>query len=587
MRIRAGADHDISESMLHFFDRFPSPFPTLRHLPPGSILQDLTAGLVLAAIALPGQLATARLAGLPPEIGLLAFAGGVIGYAIFGSNRFLSVGADTTTAPIFGGGLAAIAAGSSIPTGELAGLLALMVGVLLLAAGVIRAGWVADLLSIPVTAGFMAGISVHIAIYQLPVLLGISASGDTIFELLRAVWIGLPQTNPMVLLLGLSVFGASLALGKLAPKFRGALLAVIASAGAVAAFGLEARGVGVLGVVHAEIPLIGIPHAHDFLAVTRLAPLAFTVAMVCMMQTGAVVREFPSVAGKDDHVSPSFIGVGMGCIVAGLLGAFPVNASPPSTAMVAAAGAKSQAAGLFAVSVVILLVVFFGFLLAYVPQAALAGVLLTVAIRIVRLNEMRDILRRSPGEFALVAAAAMLVIALPIENGMLLAIVLSLLHSLFIVARPKTHELARAPGTTIWWPPEHGKPGEQVPGVLVFAPSASIQFTNARFVCRRLNEAAASRPDLHLVVIEASGVTDIDFTGAQVTIQTIQDLQADGIIVALARLSAERAQVQAVQTGLLAAVGADHIFQSVEDAVRALVTNPLLPLPEGSARPPR
>ena len=558
--------------MLRFFDRFPSLFPSVRALPLGWLASDLSAGLGLAAIALPGQLAAAKLAGLPPEVGLLAFAGGVVGYAIFGPNRFLSVGADTTTAPIFASGLAAIAAGTAIPYGELAGILALMVGVLLVAAGAIRAGWVADLLSIPVTAGFMAGISVHIVVHQLPALLGISATGETTFDLLRAVWTALPRTNPMVLLLGASVFGASVLSGKITPKFPGTLLAVVASAVAVAVFGLEARGVGVLGVVHAKILWLGIPPAHDFRAVTRLAPLAFTVAMVCMMQTGAVVREFPSLPGKDDHVSPSFIGVGMGCIVAGLLGAFPVNASPPSTAMVAAAGAKSQAAGLFAVGVVILLVVFFGFLLAYVPQAALAGVLLTVAVRIVRLNEMRDILRRSPGEFALVVAAAMLVITLPIENGMLLAIVLSLLHSLFIVARPKTHELARAPGTTIWWPPEHGKPGEHVPGVLVFAPSAPMHFTNVRFVCRLLSEAAAARPDLLLVVIEASGVTDIDFTGAQVTIQTIQGLQANGVVVALARLSAERAQLQAMRTGLLAAVGAGHVFLSVEDAVRALVT---------------
>jgi MFS superfamily sulfate permease-like transporter len=286
--------------------------------------------------------------------------------------------------------------------------------------------------------------------------------------------------------------------------------------------------------------------------------------MVCMMQTAAVVREFPSTPDKDEHVSPSFFGVGLGCILSGVLGAFPVNASPPSTAMMQAAGARSQAAGLFAVGAVILLVVFFGSLLAYVPQAALAGVLLTVAVRIFRLNEIHEIFRQSPGEFAI------LVIALPIENGMLLAIVLSLFHSLFIIARPKTNELARAPGTTVWWPPEHGQAGEHVPGVLVFAPSAPINFTNARFVCRQLREMASARPGLRLVVIEASGVTDIDFTGAQVVIQTVRELQADGIDVALARLSAERAHLQAARTGLLQAVGADHVFLSVEDAVRAL-----------------
>jgi SulP family sulfate permease len=445
-----------------------------------------------------------------------------------------------------------------------------MVGVLLLAAGAIRAGWVADLLSVPVTAGFLAGISVHIGIRQLPALLGIDASGETIFGLLRAVWTELPQLNPIVLLLGAGVFGVSVLGARMAPRFPGALLAVVASAVAVASFGLQARGVGVLGAVPAHIPWLGIPPASDMRALAQLAPLAFTVAMVCMMQTAAVVREFPSTPDKDEHVSPSFFGVGLGCILSGVLGAFPVNASPPSTAMMQAAGARSQAAGLFAVGAVILLVVFFGSLLAYVPQAALAGVLLTVAVRIFRLNEIHEIFRQSPGEFAIVVIAAILVIALPTENGMLLAIVLSLFHSLFIIARPQTNELARAPGTTVWWPPEHGQAGEHVPGVLVFAPSAPINFTNARFVCRQLREMASARPGLRLVVIEASGVTDIDFTGAQVVIQTVRELQADGIDVALARLSAERAHLQAVRTGLLQAVGADHVFLSVEDAVRAL-----------------
>ena len=466
--------------MVSFVTRLPPLFPTLRGLSAGALAHDLPAGLVLAAIALPGQLATAKLAGLPAEAGLFAFLGAIAGYAILGTNRFVSVGADTTTAPIFASGLAAIVATTGLPYGEMASVLATMVGVILLLAGLLRAGWIADLLSIPVTAGFLAGISVHIAVHQLPTLLGVPTVDGNIAEQLRGIWSELPQSDPVVLALGL------------------------------------------------------------------------------------------------------------GCVLSGLLGAFPVNASPPSTAMVAAAGARSQFAGLFAVGTILLLVVFLGFLLAYVPQAALAGVLLTVAVRILRLDEIRDILARSLGEFALVAAAAILVIALPIQDGMLLAIVLSLLHSLYILARPKTNELARAPGTTIWWPPEAGQAGEHIPGVLVFAPAAPIHFTNARFICRQLSDTALAKPGLKLVVIDASAVSDIDYTGAQIVGQTIRNLQSAGMTVALARLSAERAEHQAERTGLLDAVGADHVFRSVEDAVRALAPNASpAPPPERSAHPPR
>ena len=574
--------------MVSFVTRLPPLFPTLRGLSASALSHDVPAGLVLAAIALPGQLATAKLAGLPAEAGLFAFVGAIVGYAILGSNRFVSVGADTTTAPIFASGLAAIVTATGLPYGEMASVLATMVGIILLLAGVLRAGWIADLLSIPVTAGFLAGISVHIAVHQLPTLLGVPVVEGNIFEQLRGIWSELPQANPVVLAIGLGVFLASTLCGRRAPRFPGALLAIAVTAAAVALLGLDAKGVATLGPVNLHHPWLVVLPTHDMRAIGRLVPLSFTVAMVCMMQTAAVVREFPSTPGTDEHVSPSFFGVGLGCVLSGLLGAFPVNASPPSTAMVAAAGARSQFAGLFAVGVILLLVVFLGFLLAYVPQAALAGVLLTVAVRIFRLDEIRDIFARSLGEFALVAAAAILVIALPIQDGMLLAIVLSLLHSLYILARPKTNELARAPGTTIWWPPEAGQAGEHIPGVLVFAPAAPIHFTNARFICRQLSDAALARTDLKLVVIDASAVSDIDYTGAQIVSQTIRNLQLAGMTVALARLSAERAERQAERTGLLDAVGGDHVFRSVEDAVRALATNASPKPPhERSAHPPR
>jgi MFS superfamily sulfate permease-like transporter len=549
-------------------------FPSMHGMPSGWLAHDLPAGLVLAATALPTQLATARLAGLPPETGLLAFAAGTVGYMIFGSNRHMVVGADSTIAPIFAGGLAVLVAGTGLPYGELAVMLSLMVGVVLLAAGAMQAGWVADLLSIPVTSGFLAGISVHIAVLQLPTLLGIPPAGDTMLQRVQAILAHLPETNPLVLLIGAGVLVASLLSERLAPRFPGGLLAIAAAALAVVTLGLPAHGVAVLGAIHATAPSPALPSWSDARDMARLVPLAFIVTVVCMMQSAAVVRAFSSSPAGEEHVSPSFMGVGMGCVLAGALGAFPVNASPPLTSIAIDSGAKSQASGLFAVLAIALLVIFGGFLLAYVPQAALAGVLLTVAIRIFRLREIVRILRQSRGEFALAVAAALLVVVLPIESGMLLAIVLSLSHSLYMVARPLCDELARAPGTTVWWPARAGEAGEHLPGVLVFAPAAPLNFTNARFICRRLAHSAAAKPGLALVVIEASGVTDIDYTGAQLVIQTLANFRAAGVAVALARLSAERASDQAERTGLLAEVGRDRVFLTVEDAVRALLVTP-------------
>jgi MFS superfamily sulfate permease-like transporter len=207
--------------------------------------------------------------------------------------------------------------------------------------------------------------------------------------------------------------------------------------------------------------------------------------------------------------------------------------------------------------------------LAFVPQAALAGILLAVAMRLVRTVEMVRIARCGGIEIALVALSAVLVIALPIETGMLGAIVLSLLHSVAMVARPPCVELARAPGTTVWWPP-HGEAGEHVPGVLVFAPGGPLNFTSAAFVRNRLREAIAHGGVLRLVVIEASGVSEIDYTGSVILQDVIANLRSQGTEVALARLSGERAQLQAERSGLLAALGAGHVFHTVEEAVRTI-----------------
>src|SRR5262249_14576510 len=229
-----------------------------------------------------------------------------------------------------------------------------------------------------------------------------------------------------------------------------------------------------------------------------------------------------------------------------LMGSFAVDASPPSTAIVRESGGRSQLASITAVGLMIALVVLASGLTAYLPRAALSGILIYIALRIFRLGAMIRIYRRGGREVLLATASAALVVALPIETGMLLAIVLSFLHSLYIVARPHCVELAKVPGSTVWWPPSGAEKGEHTPGVLVFAPAAPLNFTNAAQICGKIKSAiAAQRQPLKLLVIEASGIIDIDYTGSQILQGAIVDLRAKGISVALARLSDARAQVQA------------------------------------------
>jgi MFS superfamily sulfate permease-like transporter len=527
-------------------------------------MQDALAGLLLAAIAIPEQLATARLAGMPAEAGLFAFAAGGIGFALFGTNRFLSAGADSTIAPIFAGALLTMAATGSPRYVALVMLLSLMVGAILVLAGLLRAGWVADLLSVPMVTGFLAGVAVHIVVGQLPVVLGVAPPSGPLLSQCVALWDLLPRTN----FWALGIAGVVLAITRMSavwlPKLPGALLALVAVSGAVAAFHPP---VDMLTALNPAMPVLAMPSLSD---VYHLMPLALIVAVVCMMQTAAVLRAYPSQPEGPLHVARDFAGIGAGNVLAGLAGGFPVNASPPRTAVVAESGGGSQWAGIAAIALAMVLLFWGGGLMAWLPHAALGGILIGVAMHVLRVNEIARIARRGGSEILLVAASAALVVALPIQTGMILGIVLSLLHGFYIVARPRCLILARAVGTTIWWPP-HDAPSETVPGVLVFAPAAPINFTNASFIRGELKAAIekAAAP-VKLVVIDASAVIDIDYTGARALADYIVFLRAKGIDLALARLSAERARAQATRTGLLEAFGNDHVFLSVEDAIRGI-----------------
>ena len=549
-------------------------FASLRGYRIGWLPRDIVAGVMLAAIAIPGQLATARLAGMPPETGLYAFAAGSLAFAAFGANRFMSVAADSTIAPIFAGGLAAMVVVDAPHYGELVTLLAFMVGAILVAVGLLRAGWLATLLSIPVTTGFLAGISIHIIVGELPILLGISAEkGHLLLRLLHILG-RLGEANPYALALGAGVLVVTLSTARISSKVPGALIGVVGAGAVVALFHLQTRGVSLMGVLSVTLPHLALPSLPATEELGHLVPLALVVAMVCIMQTSAVASTFPSEKGQPDNVSRDFAGVGVGSIIAGLIGTFPVDSSPPSTAIVVESGGNSQIASITAVALTIGLAVLAAGLMAYVPHAALSGILVYIALKIFRLDEMIRIYRQGGLEILLVAASGGLVVALPIESGMLLAIVLSFVHSLYAVARPYCAELARVPGSTVWWPPSRDEQSEHVPGVLVFATAAPLTFTNAQYISDQIMTAIANaKAPVKLLVIEASGMIDIDYTGSQILQRTIVRLRSRCIEVAIARLSDKQAQLEANRTGLVAALGPDRVFKSVEEAVRRIGPN--------------
>ena len=289
---------------------------------------------MLAAIAIPGQLATARLAGMPAQTGLYAFAAGSFAFAALGANRFMSVAADSTIAPIFAGGLTSIAVVGSAHYTEMATLLALLVGIILVAIGLLRAGWLATLLSIPVTTGFLAGIAIHIIVGELPTMLGVAGWHGHLLGRVVHVFGQLRDTNLYTLALGLGVLIVTMGTARISSRIPGALIGLVGAGLAVALFHLEAHGVSVVGALSVPLPRFAILPVPGMNELGQMFQLALVVAMVCIMQTAAVASTFPSDDGTPDDVSRDFAGVGAGSVLAGLIGAFAVDASPPSTAIV-------------------------------------------------------------------------------------------------------------------------------------------------------------------------------------------------------------------------------------------------------------
>ena len=529
--------------------------------------QDILAGLTLAAITIPEQMATAKLGGFEPQIGFYAFIGATIGFVALGASRVLTAGADSTITPIFAGTLAALAAGGSTSIGSAAITLALLVGTVLVAAGVLKLGWIANLLSTPVITGFLAGIAVHIIVSQLPSLFGLAKGAGDLGGQVLAMATNLSRLNLFSTAIGLGVLATMVLAERMSPHIPGALIGVTLAAIVVLVFDLENRGVTVLGALPGGLPRLALP---TFDLLRQLIPMALIITLVIMMQTATVTYSFRNSPDQPD-ADRDFLGLGAGNLVAALLGAFPVDASPPRTAVVVESGSRSQLGALVAAAIVLALGLWGRALLYHVPEAALAGVLLFVALRIVRVGTIMKVARQAPVEGLLILLTAAAIIILPIETGVAIGIGLSLLHGVSTTIRTHPIELRKLPGTTVWWPPESAGQGERQEGVAIIGFQAPLLFANAEIFKRNMIEMidGYARP-LSLVVLEASGVADVDFTAAQALIEILDHCRAANIGFAVARLESTRAHAALNRFGVLSALGPDHLFHSVDDAVNRL-----------------
>ncbi|MDA8290799.1 MAG: SulP family inorganic anion transporter [Actinomycetota bacterium] len=529
---------------------------------------DLLAGMALLAVAVPEQLATARLAGMPLITGYYAFVAGSVVFALLGSSPQLSVGADSTIAPLFAAGVAHVASSGSARYADTVGLVAVTVGVIVALVGLLRLGWIAELLSAPIIAGFMSGIAVIIVVHQVPDLLGVpGSSGSTVHRLVHALE-QLGRAHPGSVALAGSVLVVVVVAEHVDRRLPGALVALVASALAVYALGLHAHGVAVLGHVAGGLPRWGLRDVSWHLLRVEL-PTAGIVALVVVSQTAATTRAFADLGRYEVDVGRDFVGVGAGNVLAGLVGSFPVDASPPRTALVASASGRTQASGLVACAVLVALVPA-ARLLSDVPLATLAAVLVFVASRIFRARELVQIARFDRVELGLALVTLVAVAVVGVEQGIAVAVALAILDRTRLSARPQLHVLGRIPGTTSWVPTGSERDAEQVPGVLAVLFATPLWYANAVHFRSQLARAVTRAPDrTRLVVLDTIGMSDLDFTGARALGDALADLERDHVVFAIAR-AGEHVETALRRSGLLARIGAEHLYPSVDEAVTAL-----------------
>ncbi len=560
-------------------DRVLPVLPTLKGYRKSWLLADATAGLTLVAIAIPEQMATAHLANMPAVAGFYAFIAGSLLFAVLGRHPRMSVGADSTIAPVFAAGVAAVAATGSPDYAHLVSTVALVVGAILVGAGLLRLGWIADFLPLPVIDGLLAGIGIEILVKQLPTVLGLPGGGTTTIGRARAVIDQFSHANGWTFAIAAGVLALLVVGEKVDHRIPGALIGVVAATALVRGAGLTHHGVRVLGPVHARFPALGLPSA-SWHQVGELMVTAVTVAFMCIVQTSATVRSNTVGPGeRPQDFNVDLAAVGAGSVLAGLAGSFAVNASPPRTAVVGTAGGKTQVTSLVAVGAIVVVLAVATSLLKDLPEAALGAILMFVASRLFHLGELRRILRFGWFEFALAVVALITVATVGIEQGVVAAALIALAYRARLTARPRGAVLGREVGTEHWIETDVGRPTEQVPGVLVYLLYAPLFYGNAMYVVERVRQAVSSAPSaVRTLVLDANGIADIDYTGAKAFGQLIEELKGKGVSVGLARAS-HLVHHDLKHAGLLDVIGTHRLFASVEEAVRALGGGPVQPAP--------
>jgi SulP family sulfate permease len=541
---------------------------TLRQYRRDWLRPDLIAGITIAAYLVPQVMAYAQLAGLDPVVGLWSAVLPAIAYGLLTTSRHISIGPESTTAVMVVAAVAPLAGGDPIRFAALTAALAILVGLVCVIAGLLRLGFLGDLLSQPILVGYMAGVALIMVLSQLGRLTGIEVAAEGLIQGLVEIAGRLDEVHLATLAVGLGVVIFLLLVAWLRPGVPGPLIAVVGATVVVALLGLEDAGVEVVGDIPAGLPPVGLP-AIDLRDVPLLAASAVGVAVVAYTDVILTGRAFADRRGYAIDANAELLALGGSNIAAGLTAGMPVSSSGSRTAIGDSVGGKTQLAAIVAGLAVVVVLVALGGVLARFPNAALGGLVVYAGLRLIDVAGLRRLARFRPSELVLAIAAAIGVLVAGVLIGILIAIALSVMDLFARVARPAAAVLGRAPGVAGLHDVTDYPDAVTIPGLVVFRYDAPLCFANANdFRTRAMEAVAAETEPVEWLLLNAEANVEVDLTAADALGQLHDDLESRGIVLALARVKQDlRDQLERI--GLITHIGPERIFATLPVALEA------------------
>ncbi|HVP43213.1 MAG TPA: SulP family inorganic anion transporter [Terriglobales bacterium] len=525
---------------------------------------DLVAGLTTAAVVIPKAMAYAAIAGLPLEVGLYTSLIPLVVYAVMGTSRPLSVTTSSTIAIMAVSILGQVTSGAG-PAALLSAsaTLSLLVGAFLLLAGLFRLGAVANLISEPVLTGFKAGVGLVIILDQLPKLLGIHITKAGFFQDIWSIVMHLPHTSIPTLILGVVMLALMLGLEHFTPKVPAALVTVAVGIAASAFFGLDKAGVSVVGTLQGGLPSFALP---DFSLLQQLWPAALGIALMSFVESAAAGRAFLHKGESAPNADGELVATGMANLAGSFFHIMPAGGGTTQTAVNDGAGARSQLAGVVTAAVVMATLLFLAPLFAKMPHATLAAVVIVASIGLCSPAQFLAIRRIRYMEYRWALVAVIGVVLLGTLQGVLVAVLVSMVSLIHHANLYPLHVLARKPGTNVFRPrtPEHPE-DETFPGLLLLRPEGLIYFGNvARLAQQMIELRVAAAPKV--VVLDLGAVANLEFTALKMLIDAEEKLRNEGIMLWLVALNPEVLKV-VQHSGLGERLGRERMFFTLEQAV--------------------